>query len=61
LNKIVVGKPVLLSDAGSGWVSGTDLGAWTKKAYETFGWFAGVSHWKYSSDPSGQCIRDATS
>lgn len=34
LNKIVVSKPVLQTDAGSGWVSAANLGEWAKKAYD---------------------------
>jgi len=54
-----VGKPVLSTDAGSGFVAASDLGSWAEKAYQDLGWYAGFLHWKYSSDPSGKSIRDA--
>jgi chitinase len=49
--KIVVGKPATQSDASnSGTVSTTDLGNWCVKAYNEFGWYAGVMFWQYKSD-----------
>lgn len=61
LNKIVVAKPILTTDAtNTGWVSQTDLGEWVTKAYNEEGWYAGVGHWQYPSDISGKAISDST-
>ena len=61
LQKLVVGKPLVKSDAtNTGYIAQTDLGAWAAQAYDAFGWHAGVGHWQYSSDPTGKAIRDAS-
>lgn len=44
---IVVGKPLLTADAGSGWVSGSDLGAWAARAGGDMGWATGVFCWSW--------------
>lgn len=60
LKKLVVCKPITSADAtNTGWMSATDLGAAVVKAYNEFGWYAGVAHWQYSSDYSGNALRSA--
>ena len=61
LNKLVVAKPILTSDAtNTGWVKQTDLGRWAVQAYDEFKWYGGIAHWQYPSDLSGQAIMDST-
>jgi len=60
LNKILVGKPILTTDASNtGWVNQTDLGEWAAEAFSQYGWFAGIGHWEYPSDTTGASIADA--
>ena len=60
-NKIVVGKPTLPRDAtNTGWVDADDLGRWTARAFDEFGWYAGIMQWQYKSDVDGQKIRAMT-
>lgn len=60
LQKIVVGKPILTTDAtNTGWVSQTDLGSFAAQAYRDYGWYAGIAHWQYPSDKTGQAIKDS--
>jgi len=62
LQKIVVGKPLVPTDAtNTGFVKQADLGTWTARAYDEIGWFAGAGHWQFKSDLTGKGIRDATS
>lgn len=61
LKKLVIGKPLLPSDAiNTGFVAQANLGAWAAQAYDAFGWYAGVGHWQYSSGVDGQAIRQAS-
>ena len=58
--KIIVGKPILPSDASNtGWVSQTDLGKWAARAYDELNWYGGIMHWQYPSDLTGKAIDDA--
>lgn len=60
LKKLVVGKPILPTDAtNTGYVEQSDLGAWALQAYEEFGWYAGIGHWQYPSDKTGAAIAAA--
>jgi len=55
-----VGKPILRSDASNtGWVNQTHLGQWSLKAFEELKWYAGIGHWQYPSDLTGQAIVDS--
>jgi chitinase len=57
LNKIVVGKPILPSDASNtGWISSEDLGKFALEAYNKLGWYAGIMYWQYPSDKNGTAI-----
>ena len=61
LNKIVVAKPILTTDAtNTGYVPMSDLGQWTQWAYGNKTWYAGVAHWQYPSDATGGAIKTAT-
>lgn len=61
LKKIVVGKPVVEGDAANtGYVCQEDLGVWATKAYDEQGWFAGIGHWQYPSDKTGESIAKAS-
>jgi len=51
---VVVGKPVTKGDAGSGWVSASDLGSWLKKASEEKGFCGGAMWWEFSDDKKGE-------
>ena len=60
--KIVVGKPVLKTDAyNTGHMDLLALGNATSKAYTDLKWYWGVMLWQYSSDLSGVGIQRATS
>ena len=60
LKKIVVGKPILPSDASNtGWVKQTDLGDWSAKAFDEFNWYGGIMHWQYPSDNTGKALEEA--
>jgi chitinase len=60
LKKLVVGKPILPSDASNtGYVPQEKLGKWAEQAYDELGWFAGIGHWQYPSDLSGKAIADS--
>jgi hypothetical protein len=53
--KIVVGKPVTPMDVtAGGWIDPSVLGEAVSRAYDEFGWYAGVSLWQYSSDVRGK-------
>lgn len=45
----------------TGLVSLSDLGIWTSRAFQEFGWYAGVMLWQYRNDLSGTGISSATS
>lgn len=61
-NKIVVGKPAAQIDVmNTGLVSPADLGAWTARAFNELGWYAGVMFWQYKSDLNGSVINAAAS
>lgn len=46
MDKILLGKPVLKSDAtNTGWVSATDLHDWAAKAATEINWTAGLMDW----------------
>ena len=47
LNKLVVGKPLLTSDASNGYVDPTVLGQWFVEAQSNLGWNAGVMTWQW--------------
>ena len=49
LNRIVVGKPLLPSDAGSGYTPPADLHNWYITAHSTLGWNAGYMTWTWSA------------
>jgi len=56
----VVCKPVVVTDAtNTGYMSGTDLGAAAVQGYNTYGWYAGIGHWQYTSDTTGTTIAQA--
>lgn len=60
LRKIVIGKPILPSDASNtGWVNQTELGSFAEKGFSKLGWYGGIMHWQYSSDLSGNSIIEA--
>ena len=62
MKKLVVGKPILQSDASNtGWVPQPDLGNWASKAFDELNWYAGIGHWQYPSDLTGKAIDDAAS
>ena len=46
---IVVGKPLDTSDAGSGWVSASDLHTFVGQGKQMYGWSAGVMNWAWST------------
>ena len=57
LQKIVVAKPILTTDAtNTGWISQSDLGNFAAQAYSDYGWYAGIAHWQYPSDLTGAAI-----
>jgi chitinase len=47
LEKIVVGKPVTLSDAGNGYVEPATLGGWFRQAASELGWNGGLMGWQW--------------
>jgi|SRR5579862_3048872 chitinase len=47
LNKIVLGKPFLRSDAGNDFVNIGDLKMWIDKARNELGWDAGIMTWQW--------------
>ncbi len=60
LQKLVVCKPVVVNDAtNTGYMAGADLGAAVLQAYNDYGWYAGIGHWQYSSDYTGNTIKEA--
>ena len=60
LQKLVVTKPVLVNDAtNTGYMAAADLGSAVVQAYNTYGWYAGIGHWQYSSDTTGNTIHTA--
>ena len=59
--KLVVGKPATQADVmNTGLVSATDLGTWTTRAFNEFGWYAGVMYWQFSNDANGNLIKAAS-
>ena len=55
-----MGKPVIPSDAtNGGWIDVSVMGEAVSRAYDEFGWFAGVSLWQYSSDVRGKSMSTA--
>ena len=51
MERLVVGKPVLRSDAANtGWMSASDLQSAIVKAKAELNWNAGIMTWQYSSD-----------
>jgi chitinase len=61
LNKIVIGKPVLTSDASNtGWVAASDLNAMFKQGQTQYGWYAGLMVWQYPSDATGSFVSTVT-
>lgn len=48
---------LVIAETGStglaGGVEARDLGEWTKRAYDSMGWYSGVALWELSSDPQG--------
>jgi chitinase len=60
LQKIVVGKPVVQADAANtGWVDQAQLGQWALRAYNEFGWYAGIGHWQFKNGKDGNAIKNA--
>lgn len=47
LNKIVVGKPMLASDASTGYVNLSSLGLWFKQAEQELTWNGGLMFWQW--------------
>jgi chitinase len=47
LNKLIVGKPMLPSDASNGYIDPTILGQWFDNANKSLGWNAGVMTWQW--------------
>jgi len=47
LNKIVVGKPMLVSDASNGYVNPSQLGLWFNQAKQELNWNAGLMFWQF--------------
>lgn len=47
LNKIVVGKPMLASDASTGYVNLSSLGLWFNQAKQELNWNAGLMFWQW--------------
>lgn len=59
-NKIVVGKPVLKTDAmNTGWMDLSMLGDVFVKAYKEQNWCTGVMFWQYASDLNGEGVQNA--
>jgi len=59
--KLVVGKPATQADVmNTGFVSATDLGTWTTRAFNEFGWYAGVMFWQFPSDANGNLVKAAS-
>jgi V8-like Glu-specific endopeptidase/chitinase len=56
LSKIVVGKPVTSSDAGSGYVDADSLAAWVSQAGSDIGWSSGVMGWVWAGPETGAWI-----
>jgi hypothetical protein len=57
LNKLVIGKPVLTSDASNtGWVSASDLNGLFNTGLSKYGWYAGLMIWQYPSDTTGSFV-----
>ena len=60
LRKIVIGKPILPSDASNtGWISMEDLSKFAIEGYKKMGWYAGFMHWQYPSSKTGEAIKTA--
>jgi chitinase len=60
-NKIVVGKPAAQADVmNTGYVSPSNLGTWTTRAFNELGWYAGVMFWQLRSDTNGTLMRAAS-
>lgn len=57
LGAIVVGKPLTATDAGSGWVSGSDLGSWVARAGSDLAWSAGVFCWSWEVTQGPSWVR----
>ena len=56
--KIVIGKPIKPSDASNtGWISMEDLGKFVIQGNNKLGWYAGIMHWQYPSDKTGEAIK----
>jgi chitinase len=47
LEKIVVGKPVTMADAGNGYVEPATLGGWFRQAASELGWNGGLMGWQW--------------
>lgn len=54
LNKLVVGKPMLESDAGNGYVDPSVLGQWFNQARSQLSWDAGVMTWQWHGQSVSQ-------
>ena len=58
LKKLVIVKPILPTDAtNTGYMPAQTLREAVDKAHESHNWFAGVCHWQYPSDASGNTIK----
>jgi len=62
LNKIVVGKPVLTSDAtNTGYMDKNALADAVNRANQEGKWHAGVMFWQFCSDKNAETIRTVIS
>lgn len=50
MHKVLVGKPVKRSHAGTGYVDPKTLHDWGEKAFEQLGWFGGFMGWMYETN-----------
>ena len=58
LKKLVITKPILPHDAtNTGYMAPQDLRNAVDKALSDHKWMAGISHWQYPSDTSGNTIK----
>jgi len=60
-NMLVVGKPVLTTDAtNTGWMSADTFKDCLNRAYSEHHFYAGAMIWQYSSDANGTWINAVT-
>ena len=62
LKKLVITKPILPNDAtNTGYMPAQCLREAVDKAHDAHNWFAGICHWQYPSDTTGNTIKTITS